>query len=468
MYPIRSAFYTSLLIGFFLGVTISAQESTAPGPVPSGSASTVLARGVSGPYKTIERSDWSRYENGKYLGHVYREVRATIAPLASRGPGGTIQYRGDFLVLEETLRDLSQSARAVDTVVPATFFVATDGRIDLKEDRGFPSLRGFPAFPAEPVAVGAHWTAKGVRAADPRNDGSTTLVPLIAEYEYRGIEQYKGQAVHRIFAKYATRHKATAKASASFTAASGTHEVDILIRVEDGLPLLLRDRLDETFTWADGSTTRFKGFTLTFSEGTTLIDRGALAADLRDTFAGMPAEKGAEKETSKSSVTKSAPPTAAEPQRKTKNDGAGGTVRAGPDSLTDGGGFDLAPAAAGIDVETVEAGVKLTVRDIRFLADSDEILAAERDRLDLIAEALKQAGERTILVEGHTAAIGKSGGELDLSIRRAKRIVEELSARGIGEARFLYKGWGGTKPIAGNDTEAGRSRNRRVEITILE
>ena len=57
---------------------------------------------------------------------------------------------------------------------------------------------------------------------------------------------------------------------------------------------------------------------------------------------------------------------------------------------------------------------------------------------------------------------------MELSIERAKRMVEELVSRGLGADRFIYKGWGGTRPIGDNATNAGRSLNRRVEITILE
>jgi outer membrane protein OmpA-like peptidoglycan-associated protein len=71
-------------------------------------------------------------------------------------------------------------------------------------------------------------------------------------------------------------------------------------------------------------------------------------------------------------------------------------------------------------------------------------------------------------VEGHTAAVGKPSGEQELSVARAKRIVEELGRRGIPAERFLYKGWGGTRPLSGNETEEGRAANRRVEITILD
>lgn len=134
--------------------------------------------------------------------------------------------------------------------------------------------------------------------------------------------------------------------------------------------------------------------------------------------------------------------------------------------MADLGAFEQAPS--GIEVAPVPEGVRLTVRNLRFAADSDRLLPEERGRLDLLAQALRGVGERTILVEGHTAAVGRPAGELELSVARAKRIVDELSVRGIPADRFLYVGWGGTKPAADNATEEGRARNRRVEITILE
>ena len=78
------------------------------------------------------------------------------------------------------------------------------------------------------------------------------------------------------------------------------------------------------------------------------------------------------------------------------------------------------------------------------------------------------APESKFLIEGHTASVGKPEGEQKLSVARAKRIAQELSARGITGDRFICRGWGGNKPIANNDSDAGRAQNRRVEITILE
>jgi outer membrane protein OmpA-like peptidoglycan-associated protein len=110
----------------------------------------------------------------------------------------------------------------------------------------------------------------------------------------------------------------------------------------------------------------------------------------------------------------------------------------------------------------------LLLYDLRFVADGDQILSSERGRIDTIAAALKKIPERSFLVEGHTADLGKAAGQYELSERRARRVVDELVARGIPAGRFVYRGLGADAPIAPSDTEANRARNRRVEITILD
>ena len=124
--------------------------------------------------------------------------------------------------------------------------------------------------------------------------------------------------------------------------------------------------------------------------------------------------------------------------------------------------------AAGLEFDTSPEGMVLRVKDLRFVADSDVILGDELWRLDAIAAALKALPGRSFLVAGHSAAVGKAAGELELSIQRAKRVTEELGARGIEASRLLYRGFGSSRPLAPNDTEEGRAKNRRVEITILD
>lgn len=122
---------------------------------------------------------------------------------------------------------------------------------------------------------------------------------------------------------------------------------------------------------------------------------------------------------------------------------------------------------ARMDFSDAWEGMKLTVYDIRFVADTAEILPDERERLNLIADALKLAGSNArFTVEGHTASVGKPEGERRLSFERAQKMAAELSARGIAPERLISHGYGGSRPVASNDTPEGRARNRRVEIII--
>ncbi|MDR1971647.1 MAG: OmpA family protein [Treponema sp.] len=431
-------------------------------PSRTGAQEVRLGAGGAGAYTMVERSDWSRYDNGKYTGHVYHEVRASIKPeLAGNGDSGAFLYRGNFFVLEETLRNMSQSARPVDTIIPVSFKIFRDGNLVIDEDRGYPSLRGFPAFPSEAVTPGATWEAQGQRAVDPKNSGTYVLVPFIANYEYRGMEQYREMLVHRVTAKYALRYQGPGLGQ-DFSAIQGTHTADILIHAANGLPLMIRDNLDETYSWPDGATLRFRGFTLIFNQGAVPINRDTVIASMGDAL-GIAAGKGGAAATS---ATR--PPAPTEPPRPAPARPPAPPEQPRPAPADNRIADSLGPAK-GLDLVSVPEGVRLIVRDIRFAPDSDEFLSEERPRLDLIAQALaKAAPDQQFLVEGHTASIGRPAGEMELSIQRAKRMVEELARRGIPENRFIYKGWGGTRPIGDNSVEQGRALNRRVEITILD
>jgi outer membrane protein OmpA-like peptidoglycan-associated protein len=415
-----------------------------------------LAMAETGAYSILERSDWRRYNNGRYAGLVRHEVRASILPKPAEdhagAPNRVFLYQGNFFVLQNTLRDMRQSAQPVDAVIPVSFELHENGTIIIENDQGYPAMRGFPAFSAQAVRPGLTWRAQGSRAADPLNLGTPLIVPFTAEYEYRGVEQYQGMPVHRIYAAYAVRYQDTAYTANGYTRVQGSHRVDILIRVEDGFPIFMRDNMDETYTMADGSTVQFVGFTLTFGAGIIPIDRRSVITSLGNTLniAELP---DPDVSAAAPIVSQGAIPPVSEAEDRV-------TV---PPSVNTGGLRDSA-----IDLAPVPQGIRLTIRNIMFAPDSAEFLPAERQRLDQIAEALKQIPDRTFLVEGHTAATGQPAGEMRLSIERAQRMVEELVRRGISADRFIYKGWGGIRPVGDNATNEGRSANRRVEITILE
>lgn len=120
-----------------------------------------------------------------------------------------------------------------------------------------------------------------------------------------------------------------------------------------------------------------------------------------------------------------------------------------------------------ITVTDTIAGIKFFV-DLKFYPDSSELLPSEKSRIEAIAESLKillANDGYTILIEGHTADVGKPVGQMNLSIERTRTVMRSLINEGIDETLFSYKGFGGTMPLADNSTEEGRAQNRRVEIT---
>ena len=122
-----------------------------------------------------------------------------------------------------------------------------------------------------------------------------------------------------------------------------------------------------------------------------------------------------------------------------------------------------------VTVQAGEEGVTITLENIQFEADSARLLPEETDKIARIAQILKSYPERDILVEGHTALAGTEEGRLKLSVERAAVVADRLIREGARTAdRIVVRGWGAERPIATNSTEAGKSRNRRVEITILE
>lgn len=104
--------------------------------------------------------------------------------------------------------------------------------------------------------------------------------------------------------------------------------------------------------------------------------------------------------------------------------------------------------------------------DVLFDFDSSTLKPGAYSELDRVAQVLNRYPETRITVEGHTDAIGSLQYNQQLSERRALSVKEALVSRGVHSARISTIGYGETRPIASNDSEAGRQLNRRVTILI--
>ena len=106
---------------------------------------------------------------------------------------------------------------------------------------------------------------------------------------------------------------------------------------------------------------------------------------------------------------------------------------------------------------------------IQFAFNAAEILPASDGVLGEVASAIKEHGEiKKVGIYGHTDSDGEPGYNQDLSQRRAAAVVAWLKAHGVDAKRLQAKGFGEAQPVADNNTNEGKEKNRRVEFLILE
>ena len=96
------------------------------------------------------------------------------------------------------------------------------------------------------------------------------------------------------------------------------------------------------------------------------------------------------------------------------------------------------------------------------------VLRAESlPRLDVIVEYMTYKPNARIEISGHTDNVGNPKANKELSQRRVQACRDYLVSKGIEAARIVAVGYGDERPIASNDTESGRQKNRRIEATEL-
>lgn len=106
--------------------------------------------------------------------------------------------------------------------------------------------------------------------------------------------------------------------------------------------------------------------------------------------------------------------------------------------------------------------------NINFATGSSNIQGSDKD-LQTIYNLLIQAEQTKLRIVGHTDNVGNAGSNLSLSKGRANAVVQYLTNKGISADRFqVVDGKGSNEPVADNKTEAGRAKNRRVDITLLK
>lgn len=131
---------------------------------------------------------------------------------------------------------------------------------------------------------------------------------------------------------------------------------------------------------------------------------------------------------------------------------------------------DACPSTpAGQKVMTNGCGVAqaAVLRGVNFEFNSATLTYNAETILDRTARTLLDSPGFDVLITGHTDSKGSDSYNMQLSKERAQSVRRYLVSKGVDGARLEFRGYGETKPVASNDTEAGRAENRRVELEVV-
>lgn len=121
----------------------------------------------------------------------------------------------------------------------------------------------------------------------------------------------------------------------------------------------------------------------------------------------------------------------------------------------------------GATVERVGEGIQVTFESgLLFAFDSDVVREEARANLRNLAASLHKYPNSDLLIVGHTDDVGSDSYNQGLSERRARAAANFLAAQGVAPSRLRATGLGETEPVAANESDANRARNRRVEVAI--
>jgi len=121
-----------------------------------------------------------------------------------------------------------------------------------------------------------------------------------------------------------------------------------------------------------------------------------------------------------------------------------------------------------LQLRETESGVVVTLGDVLFASGQATLVEGGRSSLEEVVDLLQTEPDKKIRVEGHTDSLGDADVNLLLSEQRAQAVMETLISMGVASDRISSLGMGEDFPIASNEDEDGRARNRRVDVILLD
>ena len=292
------------------------------------------------------------------------------------------------------------------------------GEYDIEPFYFMPVVRDVPRYTGRDIEIGESWSLPGEEVHDLRSNfgvDDAFHFPINVTYRYLGKRTLEEREYDLITIDYAVFFKPNIALDEELypTRITGFSSQKLYWDNENGKPYSYSENFDFVFTLSSGDTVEYIGTAEAMIIESERMDKEKVAEEIRNQLDEMEVQD--------------------------------------------------------TEVTVSEEGVTVTIENIQFLPDSFFLEFSEREKLSIIGDILRQHGDRDILITGHTALAGTAAGRQQLSEERAQAVGNYLLSLGaIDENQLITRGKGAREPIADNDTERSRRRNRRVEIVILE
>ncbi len=352
------------------------------------------------------------YVNGVYLqsGRVTGKVSIEVEDMAD----GWMENRGDFYTLEEVSHG-NEKIFQLSQQETVPFRRDRLGNMEVDGKYLSPVMRNMPLFEDRDLSPGDTWEARGQEVHDLSRDYDVLEIrfPIDVQYTYLGQISYEGGTYDHFEMVYDIFYINVPDYAMGYfypARVRGRSERTMLWDREAGLPYQISESFYIVFDMADGQEVVY--------------------------------------------------------------DGVRSAVYTPHESLTEEAARQVDEALSDLDDTEValdEEGIKITLHNIHFDPDSPVLREEEKARLLEIAKVLNYYADRDLLITGHAADVGDWDTGVALSEQRAANTAAFLREHLENPDRLIMtKGMGAAEPVDTNSTEAGRVKNRRVEITILE
>ena len=366
-------------------------------------------KGNSGSYISTVEEDVYINNIPSHHAEIINRISSSMTNVASDGEAFIY---ATYMTTENSISQQTGRSLSWGEETTSVFSRKKNGELTISDDIYMPTVRNVPVFPDKKIKIGETWTAKGKEVQDVRkafNMDRALIFPFEATYTYKEDTTIDGKKLNVILVEYEFSYEATDEvlnAGQTLTQSVGWSKQTLYWDNNKGL----LDHYDEEFLikigdlygnlWVFTGTAHAE-----LTEFTSLNDDNNVK-QLQDTFDKL--------------------------------------------KLSD------------ISVKKGEKGLTISLDNIQFEPDSDRLMDSEKAKLKKIGELLKQYSN-DLLITGHCAERGTASARQKLSEERAEAVASYLIDLGVRDQYHIFtQGKGSREPVASNNTEEGRAKNRRV------